>query len=303
MISEGMLVQDVKAGRRAYAWVRYVLVALVAAATVLFFVYAAQATLIEVYVCDVPEPDGAPRQCTGLLDIETCTDLEASVCVRSTCGHQLAEHIDISVAGAPDPWAAGTPINGVAAVMVAWSFVPYALVLVVVAWLFHAADTASLACLILLLVGTTLNEVVIKNLVQQHRPPGSCLYFKSYGMPSGHAQSSVGMLVYLMLETWVDRPRTPRWHKAAVTSALCFLLAPVPYSRTYLNDHLPQQVIAGAAEGTLYAVCFFAFMYFYVRHRLDGWMSGMVGKVLFNTYRVPDKMATPVLPPPAALKV
>ena len=297
MLSEGTPVQDVRAGRRAYGWVRYVPVAFVVLATVLFFVHAAQAQRIEVYVCSVPLPDGAPRECSGPLDVATCADLEASVCVRSSCGYKLAQHIDISVAGAPDPWAKPTPTDATAAAMVAWSLVPYALVLVMVAWVLYAANTTSLACLALILVSTAVNEGVIKHIVQQHRPTGSCLYFQSYGMPSGHAQSSIGMLVYLLLETWVDRPRTPTRHKVSVSSGFILLLAPVPYSRTYLHDHLPQQVVAGAVEGIFCAVAFFAFMYCFARQRLEGWMSGTAGKLLTNTYRVREG-TLPVLSPP-----
>ncbi len=298
MLSEGTPVQDVRAGRRAYGWVRYVPVAFVVLATVLlFFVHAAQTQRIEVYVCSVPLPQGVPRECSGPLDVTTCADLEASVCTRSSCGYKLAEYIDISVAGAPDPWAKPTPTDATAAAMVAWSLVPYALVLVMVAWVLYAANTTSLACLALILVSTAVNEGVIKHIFKQPRPTGSCLYFMSCGMPSGHAQSSIGMLVYLLLETWVDRPRTPTWHKVSVSSGFILLLAPVPYSRAYLHDHWPQQVVAGAVEGTFFAVAFFAFMYFFARQRLEGWMSGTAGRVLTNTYRVREE-TLPVLSPP-----
>ena len=286
------LLQDVQAGSRLHGWVhrRYVLVACVVLGTVLLiFVHAARAQLIEVYVCSVPLPDGAPRKCNGPLDVATCADLEGSVCVRSSCGYKLAEYIDISVAGAPDPWATPTPTDAMAAAMISWSLVPYALVVVMVVWVLYAANTTSLACLGLILVSTVVNEGVVKHIVKQDRPTGSCLYFQSWGMPSGHAQSSIGMLVYLMLETWVDRSRTPTWNKVLASIAFILLLAPVPYSRTYLHDHFPQQVIAGAVEGALCAVGFFAFMYFFVRQRLEGWMSGIAGKVLTNTYRVPEE--------------
>lgn len=51
-----------------------------------------------------------------------------------------------------------------------------------------------------------MNEGIIKNLVEQPRPTGSCLYFMSFGMPSGHAATSIGLLTYLLLEKFVYHP-------------------------------------------------------------------------------------------------
>ncbi|KAL3823014.1 hypothetical protein ACHAXA_005202 [Cyclostephanos tholiformis] len=52
----------------------------------------------------------------------------------------------------------------------------------------------------------TLNEVIFKRIFDQRRPSGSCLYFESYGMPSGHAATSMGLLTYILLELFVYHP-------------------------------------------------------------------------------------------------
>lgn len=37
--------------------------------------------------------------------------------------------------------------------------------------------------LLILVVIAVVNEGVFKNILKENRPEGSCLYFKSYGMP------------------------------------------------------------------------------------------------------------------------
>jgi membrane-associated phospholipid phosphatase len=238
-----------------------------------------------VYICSRAALDGGLLECGGLSDAATCAGIGAA-CVRSSCGHQLAQGIDVGVSGAADPWGPPTPTNAFSVLMIAYGLVPYALAVALVGWLLHAANTTALACVGLLIVSTALNEGIIKHLVSQHRPMGTCLYFQSYGMPSGHATSSIGMLVYSLLETWVDRPDTPTDRKAVASAALLLLLGPVPYSRVYLHDHLPRQVLAGAAEGTVYAALWFRFMYTSGGARLGRWVESDAGKgVLRHTYR------------------
>jgi membrane-associated phospholipid phosphatase len=238
-----------------------------------------------VHLCSRAAPGGAPLECGGPSDAESCAGIGAA-CVRSSCGHQLAKGLDVSVSGAADPWGPATPTNAFAVLMIAYGLVPYALAVVLVGWLLHAAHTTSLACVGLIVVITALNEGLIKHLFEQHRPMGSCLYFRSFGMPSGHATGSIGMLVYCLLETWVDRPDTPTGRKAAASVALLLSLGPVPYSRVYLHDHYPGQVLAGAVEGAVYAVLWFGFMYTSGGARLGRWVESGAGKgVLRNTYR------------------
>ena len=126
--------------------------------------------------------------------------------------------------------------------MIFWSMVPYFLaVLLATAVLLFWSDGA-LSPILLLLAQTIVNEGIFKNAIKMERPDGSCLYGKSYGMPSGHAVTSIGMLAYLLFETHWDRPELRPEHKALASLALLFLLLPVPFSRVYLYDHYPSQV-------------------------------------------------------------
>ena len=67
-------------------------------------------------------------------------------------------------------------------------------------------DLVPLTRLVVLGMIAVLNDLVIKKFIKQKRPIGSCLYFKSYGMPSGHAATSIGLLTYLLLELFVYHP-------------------------------------------------------------------------------------------------
>jgi len=60
--------------------------------------------------------------------------------------------------------------------------------------------------LVVLGVIVVINDEILKKVVVQKRPIGSCLYFKSFGMPSGHAATSIGLLTYLLLELFVLHP-------------------------------------------------------------------------------------------------
>lgn len=53
---------------------------------------------------------------------------------------------------------------------------------------------------------SAVNEGLFKHWIKQRRPVGSCLYFLSFGMPSGHAATSIGLLTYLLLELLVYHP-------------------------------------------------------------------------------------------------
>ena len=251
------------------------------------------ATPPSVFLCDVLNTDGTPHQCEGLEDTASCAALGAS-CVRSSCGHREAIGIDISVSGAADPLGPGSPTDAAHVAMVLWSLVPYALPVGLAASLLYVGDSFSLSCVALFLLLVTLNEGLLKHLVAQPRPPGSCLYFTSTGMPSGHATTSIGMLTYLLLETWVERPRLPRRRKRAITAALLVVLAPVPYSRVYLHDHYPSQVAVGAAEGFCVATAWFNLMLRHVQPRLGAKIVLHGSRLgLRNTYRVDEPWLRP----------
>jgi len=261
---------------------------------VVYLVVALVATPAAVYLCDALGSDG-PVQCGGLEDKASCAAAglpNATACVRSSCGFRLAPKLDISVSGGADPLRPAEPTDAAHVLMVVSSVVPYALGVVLLACQIFAGDTFSLLCMGLLLALIVLNELLLKRQIEQRRPVGSCLYFASYGMPSGHACTSIGTLTFLLLETWVDRPKWSRRRQGATTAALLLALGSVPYSRVHLNDHTPAQVAAGAAEGFVVASLYFLCAYRYMRPRLDDWLRSVPLR-LRNTYRtdqpwVPD---------------
>jgi membrane-associated phospholipid phosphatase len=79
-----------------------------------------------------------------------------------------------------------------------------------------------------------------------------------YGMPSGHAQSSV--LVWGVLAYWLNRP----W--AWVTAVSLMLL--IGFSRIYLGVHFPTQVLAGWGVGIVFLAAYLA-----LYPRLAAWLS------------------------------
>ncbi len=120
--------------------------------------------------------------------------------------------------------------------------VPYFLAVFLAAAVLLFWSDGAISPILLLLVLTIVNEGILKSSIKMERPDGSCLYGKSYGMPSGHAVTSIGMLAYLLFEIHWDRPELRPAHKALASLALLALLLPVPFSRVYLHDHYPSQV-------------------------------------------------------------
>lgn len=244
---------------------------------------------LQVFLC---ETDAVMRECKGPNDYETCADLDVS-CIASACGHQLAHHVDVSVSGADDALAAdGTPTGVLAGFMIFWSVMPYALVVALLGAFLFLGDTTSLSFLFLMGTIGIVNEFVIKQLFNMHRPTGSCLYFKSYGMPSGHATTSIGIMWDFLLEIWVDRPGLSLERKFGLTILAVVALAPVPYSRVYLHDHFTLQVIVGSAVGVAVATLWFLFMYFFARSRLDAWAELLCCKCfrIRNSYRNSEEL-------------
>jgi len=218
-------------------------------------------------------------ECSGEHD----TSCPFGACISSPCGYKLATGIDVSVFGSIDN--VSTEAHFVSVMMVVWSVVPYAVVMVLFGVFILSMDTYTLSFLCLLAVLTVFNEGLLKHTIQQDRPMGSCMYKKSYGMPSGHATTSFGLLVYTLLECNVDQALCSSKFKLIVSFLVMLLLAPVPYSRVYLADHYPEQVAIGAAEGTVLAVLWFLFMYEYARLHLAQWVIHVHCIGLRNTYR------------------
>ena len=144
-----------------------------------------------VYICDtsVDEEFGLV-ECASLDDETTCAGLTnvngtAAACIESSCGYRLFPHIDISVAGSSDPnnpYAATSETYILAVISIFYGLVPY-LCIVYLPLFLASGDLVPLTRLVLLGTIAIINEGVVKKLIDQPRPAGSCLYFLSFGMP------------------------------------------------------------------------------------------------------------------------
>ena len=200
--------------------------------------------------------------CQGSWDNDTCVE---GVCSVDPCGSKLWTGLDISVAGAIN--GTSTTVDVLAGAMILWSLVPYLAVVVLISTTLLLRSTAALSPLGLFLSIVILNEGVVKRVLRSPRPIGSCMYGQSYGMPSGHAASSIGLLTYLLLEILCDRPQLSTAAKASACAALLFFLAPVPASRVYLQDHSWSQAAVGSLAGALLGASWFAALYAGVARR------------------------------------
>lgn len=159
----------------------------------------------EVFICG----DGDTSEmveCSG-LDDQSCAS--GAACIRSSCGYKLFPHIDASVAGSSDPYeedAATNPRSFAAVMSEFYSVVPYWMGFLYLALFLALGDIVPLTRLVVLGMIAVLNDMGIKKFIKQERPVGSCLYFQSFGMPSGHAATSIGLLTYLLLELFVYNP-------------------------------------------------------------------------------------------------
>ncbi|KAL3762623.1 hypothetical protein ACHAW5_001216 [Stephanodiscus triporus] len=150
-------------------------------------------------------------RCDGLDDDATCDALAGgSKCVRSSCGRPLFRRIGVSYAGSSDPFdpdAATSAGSLIATSSLVYSLVcPYAMVAYFVCHFLASGNVISLVRLCMMAFLELANGVLFKDVVRQPRPTGSCLYFHSYGMPSGHACTSIGLLTFILLELFVDHP-------------------------------------------------------------------------------------------------
>ncbi|DAZ96006.1 TPA: hypothetical protein N0F65_009307 [Lagenidium giganteum] len=129
------------------------------------------------------------------------------------------------------------------------------------------------------------------------RPCGSCI--ESKGMPSGHASNSIGLCLWLLLETLIGYGRV---HNLSMTKrgvlalANILLFVPVPYSRVYLGDHTPLQVGVGSANGIVFAIIYFCALRFLLAKRLDRISARMeqwrFSVKIYNDFTVSDVKAS-----------
>ena len=143
-----------------------------------------------VYICDTGN-DVELQECQGLDDVATCAELtdadgNAATCIESSCGYKLFPHIDISIAGSSDPYdpdAATSTTSFATVCSVIYSLLPYLMAFLYLVLFLASGNFVPLTRLVVFAFISVMNEGIFKHLIKQNRPEGSCLYFKSYGMP------------------------------------------------------------------------------------------------------------------------
>jgi hypothetical protein len=174
--------------------IRYVLlIVLIVAASYLAFYGVTESR--DVYVCDVPEDEmttpSVLRECSSLDDTTSCLGLfdeydNESKCVLSSCGYKLLPHVDVSVSGSSDPLdpnASTSTLSFLSMISIFYGIVPYLVGLMYMAYFLATGHISALTRFVVWGMIATSNEVIFKNIFDQRRPVGSCLYFESYGMP------------------------------------------------------------------------------------------------------------------------
>jgi len=119
--------------------------------------------------------------------------------------------------------------------LIPYSFVPYiALSLAGCYFLLHRTSFSVLAGVFIVCLAV-LNEGILKNLIRQPRPEGTCAC--GFGMPSGHAAITTGLLVWLSLELLLNNWNPTvivRWRnkgKMLLLGLLLLVFLPTSYSR------------------------------------------------------------------------
>eukprot|EP01114_Cavostelium_apophysatum_P023909 TRINITY_DN9171_c0_g1_i1.p1 TRINITY_DN9171_c0_g1~~TRINITY_DN9171_c0_g1_i1.p1 ORF type:complete len:449 (-),score=94.75 TRINITY_DN9171_c0_g1_i1:54-1400(-) len=124
---------------------------------------------------------------------------------------------------------------------------------------------------ILGLIGSGINEQIIKKITKEGRPFGSCI--DTNGFPSGHALVSMYYFVFLTLEsifhpTWKTKKRII----FAIGNAI--ILIPVGPLRRVLHDHSWKQIGVGMGSGVVWGIISWLFVQFVLvryLYNIMGW--------------------------------
>ena len=143
------------------------------------------------------------------------------------------------------------------AVAIIYSLVPVLLVLSTLLYaVLRRTFSYSGVFLLLFFVHFPVTEI-LKQIIKNPRPLGSCN--SNYGMPSGHSFAAVSVFIYLVL--WLfsisrdQRLKSPQ--KVVLLVLGMAVLLPVPWARVQLRDHSIAQVSVGAVLGALWGGIWF----------------------------------------------
>eukprot|EP00656_Telonema_subtile_P050503 TRINITY_DN6556_c0_g2_i1.p1 TRINITY_DN6556_c0_g2~~TRINITY_DN6556_c0_g2_i1.p1 ORF type:complete len:359 (+),score=61.24 TRINITY_DN6556_c0_g2_i1:181-1257(+) len=213
---------------------------------------------------------------------------------KSECANGTALPGDVT---APDSPSFGEVLA------VIWSFLPYACGLGLVVEVFRRRTMWPLLMLLMAGMIVVVNEGFFKRVISQDRPSGSCL--SSKGMPSSHAELSIGFWWYFHLECFFKRhlTSTHAWtgkDKMTVMIAVYVLLLPVPFTRVVLHDHSWAQVGVGALVGAVIGTIWFVALWKWLYQHLDRladltgrckccWGEGLFHHFTNDFFPVPDE--------------
>ena len=115
-------------------------------------------------------------------------------------------------------------------------------------------------CVIFALAGSTLLNLIIKNIVQRPRPSTLHLMIEhGYSFPSGHAMAAMallGIFVWLIfsLKTAEDNSIFSHTKQIMISSIFILLILAIGVSRIYLGVHYASDVIAGYSCSLLWLI-------------------------------------------------
>jgi len=123
-----------------------------------------------------------------------------------------------------------------------------------------------------------INELLLKKVLAESRPHGSCS--SSYGLPSGHSAFAASFITWLVLEWIMFHDKVPfktyRFHVIMRTMAI-IAIPLIPISRYFLNYHTVKQICLGILVGALCAAIHFLIVTAII-HRNEGkfWSTKMI---------------------------
>lgn len=140
------------------------------------------------------------------------------------------------------------------------------------------------------LVLALINEVILKKIFNQPRPPQSANKKEDGtmkpGMPSGHVLNSTTIMVWSLMEVGLAGPglEGPDEQLTMMWLAIIFLLMfPVPWARWYNLDHTLNQCIVSIIIGTIVGVSGFYIRVHYFSGAWKPWFDAMGKEVEAHT--------------------